>query len=161
MISNVLFLIYSESLDISKVEMITRMIEEVIPDALYMGVSTNGNIIMGDKSPGQISIVCTVYEYPSTRIKILQYPLTEEVSKEVSDSPINEIKGNPWVKSVTAFTTMRGMSMTKYCDYLGAIPKEIAFCGGGAISENINETAAFVFSSEGSISDHATVFLLT
>lgn len=160
-VSGILFQIYSETLDKDKIGDICAVIKEKLPDALYMGTSTNGNIIAGDISSNPISIVCTIYEYPSTKLMLLQYPLTEENSHEVARSLISNIDDNPWVKSVTTFTTMRGMSMTIYCEELSEIPPNIVFCGGGAFSEDINETAAFVFSSVGELSDHATVFLLT
>ena len=160
-VSNVLFQIYTESLDRSKIERICDVIDREIPDALYMGCSTNGNILMGDKSKSPISIICTAYEYPSTQIKLLQFPLDENKAQRVASELCLFVKDNPWVKSIMTYTTMRGMSMTDYCDYLGMLPKNIVFCGGGAFSENMNENAAFVFSSEGEISDHAAVFLLT
>ncbi len=160
-VSGVVFQIYTETLNKSKIKSICSMIESEIPDSLYMGASTNGNIIMGDKSKDSISIICTVYEYPSTHIKLFQFPLSEETAQSVTDSLIKYIRENPWVKSIKTFTTMRGMSMTDYCNYLAELPRNIAFCGGGAFSEDMNENDAFVFSSEGTISDHATVFLLT
>lgn len=159
--SGILFQIYTEVLSKAKIESICDTIERIIPDSLYMGASTNGNILMGDKSKNDISIVCTVYEYPSTKIKMLQYPLDQTKAKGVVQSLLDYVDKNPWVKSITTYTTMRGMSMTEYCDDLGLLPKNIVFCGGGAISEDINETEAFVFSSEGPISDHSAVFLLT
>ena len=63
-VSNVLFQIYTESLDKDMLNGICDTIKKEMPDALYMGCSTNGNIIMGDKSDDSVSIVCTAYEYP-------------------------------------------------------------------------------------------------
>ena len=160
-VSNVLFQIYTESLDKEKLQNICDIIKKEMPDALYMGGSTNGNIIMGDKSREPISIVCTVYEYASTRIKVLQYPLDAEKALDVAIDLNKNVRSNPWVKSVMTFTTMRGMSMTEYCEELGMLPKHVVFCGGGVFSRDINDNAAVVFSSEGPISDHAAVFLLT
>lgn len=159
-VSSVLFQIYSETLDQVKISGICDVIKEKLPDALYMGTSTNGNIVMGDISSSAISIVCTIYEYPSTKLMLLQYPLTEEKSHAVAQSLIGYIRANPWVKSVTTFTTIRGMSMTAYCEELSEIPGNVVFCGGGAFSEDINDTAAFVFSSVGELSDQSVVFLL-
>ena len=159
-VSNVVFQIYSETLNKPKIQGICDIIDKELPEALYMGTSTCGNILMGNKSEGDISIVCTIFEYPSTNVKILQYALDESKAYEVATDLSRVVKENPWVKSITTFTTMRGMSMTDYCDYLGMLPKKIVFCGGGAFSEDINKSEAFVFSSEGGISDHATVFLL-
>ena len=160
-VSNVLFQIYTENMNKNIVQSICGMIEKEMPKAFYMGCSTNGNIILGDKSKGSISIVCTVYEYPSTKIEVLQYNLSEEKAKYVADSLTEYVARHPWVKSIMTYTTMRGMSMTDYCNYLCELPKNIVFCGGGAFSGDINDSAAFVFSSVGQISDHAAVFLMT
>ena len=160
-VSNVVFQIYTESLNKNRIQSICSMIEKELPDALYIGCSTNGNIIMGDKSDWSISIICTIYEYPSTKVTVLQYPLSEKNARFVADDLCKYVEENNWVKSILTNTTMRGMSMTNYCNYLSALPEEIVFCGGGAFSEDINENDAFVFSSSGSISDHAAVFLLT
>ena len=160
-VSNVVFQIFTETLNKNKVQSICGMIEKEMPKALYMGCSTNGNIILGEKSNSPITVVCTVYEYPSTKVDVLQYNLSEEKAKSVADSLTEYVTRHPWVKSITTFTTMRGMSMTDYCNYLCELPKNIVFCGGGAFSSDINDSAAFVFSSVGQISDHAAVFLVT
>ena len=177
-VSNVLFQIYTETLDKDKIQKICGSIKTELPDALLMGCSTNGNILLGDKSPAPISIVCTVYEYPSTKLMLLQFPLSEDTARDVVNSLKKTIRANSWVKSITTYTTMRGMSMTDYCNYLGELPKRIVFTGGGAFSEDMNKSEAFVFSSVSmatkqskasssedssliDISDHAAVFLLT
>ena len=160
-LSNVLFQIYTESLDKNKINGICEVIKNEMPDAIYMGCSSNGNILMGDKSADSISIVCTAYEYPSTKIKLLQYHLDAECALDVAIDLNKFVRENSWVKSIVTFTTMRGMSMTEYCEELGMLPKSIVFCGGGAFSGDINDNAAVVFSSEGEVSDHAAVFLLT
>ena len=160
-VSNVLFQIYSETLDKSKIHNICEVIWQEMPEALYMGSSTNGNIINGEKSEKPITIICTVYEYPSTKVKLLQYVLNADTAADVAGDLIRITRENPWVKSIMTYTTMRGMSMSDYCDFLSDLPKHVVFCGGGAFSEDINDDSAYVFSSKGPISDHAAVFILT
>ncbi|SEF47390.1 diguanylate cyclase (GGDEF) domain-containing protein [Eubacterium ruminantium] len=160
-VSGVLFQIYSEVLDKDMINQVCDIIKDEMPDALYMGCTTNGNILKGDKSNMPITVICTVYEYPSTKLMLVQYALDEERAREVALSLRNIIDDNPWVKSIMTYTTMRGMSMTDYCNYLGMLPSSVVFCGGGAFCQDINENAAFVFSSDGEISDHAAVFLIT
>ncbi len=160
-VSNVLFQIYSETLDKSKIHNICEVIWQEMPEALYMGSSTNGNIINGEKSDKPITIICTVYEYPSTKVKLLQYVLNADTAADVAGELIRITRENPWVKSIMTYTTMRGMSMSDYCDFLSDLPKNVVFCGGGAFSEDINDDSAYVFSSKGPISDHAAVFILT
>ena len=158
--SKVLFQVYSETLDKEKVTALCGLIETEMPDALYMGCSTNGNIIMGEYNGDMIDIICTVFEYPSTNIELLQYSLDEEKAPYVTNDLIKKVKERPWVKTIMLNTTIRGMSMTGFCDELRKLPKKIALFGGGAFSEDMNENTAFVVSSVGEISDHAVVFAL-
>ncbi|MCR5103987.1 MAG: diguanylate cyclase [Eubacterium sp.] len=158
--SAVFFRIYTEDLDRGVISDICSTISKEIPDACYMGSSTNGNIMMGDFAGSPITIICTVYEYPSTKIKILQYPLSDMQTINVINSLMEELDNLPWVKAIMLNTTIRGMSMTSLCEHLSLIKKDIQIFGGGAFSADMNENAAFVFSSVGEVSDHAIVFAL-
>ena len=158
--SKILFQIYTESLNQSKIKSICALIEKEMPDAVYMGASTNGNILMGKINQGGISIICTAFEYLSTQVEIFQYALDDSKEAYVTSDLIDKVKERSWVKSVMLYCTIRGMSMSNFCDDLRGLPRNIELFGGGAFSEDMNENAAFVFSSSGMISDHAVVFAL-
>ena len=159
-ISKVLFKIYTESLDKTIIKEICDDIETILPDALYMGCSTNGNIVMGEYNGGDVAVICSIYEYPSTNVEVFQYLLDSEHEKEVTRNILSEVESRPWVKSIIINTTIRGMSMSYFCEDLKGLPKNVEVFGGGAFSNDINEDAAFVFSSSGEISDHAIVLAL-
>ena len=158
--SAVFFRIYTESLDKTQIINICDIIKKEMPDAYYMGSSTNGNIMMGEFSKTPITIICSVYEYPTTKIKVLQYSLSDKLAISVVNSLMDELDNLPWVKAIMLNTTIRGMSMTSFCEKLSLIPRGIELFGGGAFSEDMNEDAAFVFSSVGEISDHAITLAL-
>ncbi|MCR4841051.1 MAG: diguanylate cyclase [Lachnospiraceae bacterium] len=158
--SSILFQIYSEQLKKDLIEGICDVIRTELPEAIYMGCSTNGNILMGEYCASPVSIVCTVFEYPSTKIELFQYPLDAAKEQTVVGDIIARVKERPWVKSIMMNITIRNMSMTQFCDDLSALPEGIEVFGGGAFSEDMNESAAFVFSSVGGISDHSVVFAL-
>ena len=158
--SSILFQIYSEQLKKDLIEGICDVIRTELPEAIYMGCSTNGNILMGEYCASPVSIVCTVFEYPSTKIELFQYPLDTSSEQIVVGDIIARVKERPWVKSIMMNITIRNMSMTQFCDDLSALPEGIEVFGGGAFSEDMNESAAFVFSSVGGISDHSVVFAL-
>ncbi len=155
--SKVLFQIYTESLDHQLVSDICKEIKSEIPEALYMGCSTNGNIVMGEYNGTPVAVICTIYEYPTTNVEVFQYHLDSSVEKKVTNEIVNEVEARPWVKAIILNTTMRGMSMSDFCEDLKILPRDIALFGGGAFSEDMNEDAAFVFSSVGEISDDAIV----
>ncbi len=156
----ILFTIFSEILDSKLLGDICKGIRTILPDAKYIGCSTNGNIFGGEMSQKSAIICCNVFEYPSTKLMILQYPLTEETEKSMAEDLFKKVKANPWINSIEILTTIRGMSMTGFCEDLSALPEHINIFGGGAFSEDMNDQHALVFSSVSGISDHAVVFAL-
>jgi hypothetical protein len=81
--SCVLFEFYAEDSERSQIELACEIIDQEVPDALYMGCSTNGNIIEGGLSSSPIGVVCTIFEFPSTQAKLLHYVLTEDCALDV------------------------------------------------------------------------------
>ena len=160
MVSNILFTVYSSKLDKEKLGSICANIKKIVPESSYVGATTNGNIINGDVSKSDTIIACTIFEYPSTKVRVLQYNLSQESEKSVTSALIKLTNEESWVKAVMILTTMRGMSMTDFSNDLSSLREDISVFGGGAISEDINNTEAFVFSSAGEITDHSVVFVL-
>ncbi len=158
--SAVLFQIYTEVLDREHLYEVCHTIEEEMPEALYVGCSSNGNIIKGDFSGGSIAVICTVFEYPSTSIKILQYTLNNDTQEQVVKSVTDILDACPWVKAVEMLLTIRGMSMTGFCDALSEARGDVQIFGGGAFSVDINEDSACVYSKEGGYQEQGIVFVL-
>ena len=124
-----------------------------------MGCSTNGNIIEGHLSHASVSVVCTVLEYATTKLKMLHYELTEETALSVVASVRKELDAAPWVKAIQMQMTIRGMSMTPFCDAFYGINPDIQIFGGGAFNPNVNSDDACVFSSVGGYTEKGVVFL--
>ncbi|MBR7083789.1 MAG: diguanylate cyclase [Oscillospiraceae bacterium] len=156
--SYVTFQIFSEELCQEKLEKICQIIEEFCPDAIYMGCSTNGNIINGYVET-EIVIVCSVLEYPSSKLEVVQFPLNEECAVETVQKFSEMIQERPWVKAIEMLVTIRGMSMTKFCEELSKLPSEIKIFGGGAFSSDMDNEAC-VFSKNGEYSTESVVFML-
>lgn len=158
-VSNMVFHIFTENMNINKINHIKNKILDVFPKAKYIGCSTNGNIYNGAFSNNDI-IVCTVFEYMTTKVEIFQYDLTDKTTPFVIDDLYNYVKENNWVKSIEFLTTIRGMSMTKFCNRLSKLRKDIEIFGGGAFTQDIYDDAAYVFSNNNDPRDHSVVFLL-
>ena len=156
----VFFQIYSEKVDRDIINQITALISTEMPDALYMGCSTNGNILMGEHANSDISIICTIYEYPTTNVELHQYKLSEKSEIETAREIIDIIEKTPWVKAVMMNVTIRDMSLVPFCQELSNIRDGIEIFGGGAFSNDMNNDYTIVFSSDGDISDHGVVFAL-
>ena len=156
--SYVIFQVFSELLCQETIDSICTQIEEICPEALYMGCSTNGNIMEGHVET-EIVIICSVMEYPSTKLEMIQLPLNAESALETVHTLSNMIAERPWVKAVEMLLTIRGMSMTDFCEEMSKLPEQIQIFGGGAFSGDMNNEAC-VFSKVGEYSTESVVFLL-
>lgn len=158
--SALLIQVYTEMLDRGMIEHALNKIQAQLPDALVVGCSSNGNILNGDFSGGSFAVVCTLFEYPSTKVEVLQYPLTAETQLEVTRKLCSEVKQRPWVKGVELLVTIRGMSVTALCEGLSELPEGIQVFGGGAFCEDLERNDACIFSSVGGYDEKGIVFVL-
>ena len=162
-VHEVLFHIFSENADNSDKSAITEVIngiEKFFPDAIYVGCSTNGNIVAGDLGKKGVAVVCTIFEYPDTTVRVFQLPMNEECEAETVNRLKQYIDSNPWVKSVELLTTINGMGMTTFCEVMAGCRKDVSIFGGGAFPTNFARTDSFVFSKGNDFSDNAVIFLL-
>ena len=158
--SDVVFDIYAQTMTYEQVNEVCSIIREEMPDALYRGCSSNGNIFEGRMAETPISISCAIYEYPDTKVKMLQLQMDDASEKSTVSQLRDFISKNSWVKAVEMLVTIRSMSMTALCDDLSTLPEDIRIFGGGAFAPDFNDNAAFVFSNAGECSDNAVVFML-
>ena len=159
-LSAILFHVFSDNLEVEKIRHVTSLIEFTLPDALYVGCTTSGNVMDGHLNKTHITITCTFYEDPTSKVQVYQMPLTEETEPKVSEELSHIVKDNPWVKAVEMLVTIRGLSMTKFCEDLSVIDENIQMFGGGSFSDDINALSSLVFSSNHECSEHAAVFVL-
>ena len=156
--STVFFQVFTESVDSNRVKAICSLIEREMPGALYMGCSTNGNILNGEFSNYDTIVTCTVCEYPNTKISLKQYVLTPETEYDVIKEVNNYVNSNPWIKAVEMLVTIRGLSMTGFCDGLDSLRNNVKVFGGGAFIPDFGNNAC-VFSNDGGFSEKGAVFL--
>ena len=155
----VLFQIYSEVIDLRIMKKICGILDEVMPEARYSGCSANGNILNGQFAVHQVMVIATVFEKPSTRIKIFQYSFSELSDKEISAQVLKEAEKNPWVKAIEMFITIPSMSTTALCDGFQGLREDIQVFGGMACSTDISSTESFVFSKGHNYDDRGIVFI--
>jgi len=158
--SRMVFQIFTEVLKREEIEGIMASITEELPEALIFGCSTNGQIINGDVAKQEVAITCTIFEYPTTRVQILQYDLNAENESVVTEDVLRILQENPWVTAIELLVTIRGMSMTGFSDRLREARRDIKIYGGGAFNKDMNDDTACVFSSVGGYAEHGVIFVL-
>ncbi len=158
--STLLFHIFTENRDRQKIEQVCRQIKDTLPEALFVGCSAFGSIYYGDFSKEAIVVSCTFFEYASSKVEILQYPLNPDNITEVAESLVKEVDKRNWVKGIELLATIRGMSMTGLCDGISNVKDGVEIFGGGALTDDINGNETCVFSGTGGYSEHGIVFIL-
>ena len=158
-VSCILFHVFSDALEPEKLRHICSLIEFTLPDALYAGCTTSGNVMNGNLNMHHITITCTVFEDPGSKVMVMQFPLTEDTEPQVTGTIADIVSRNPWIKAIELLVTIRGLSMTRFCDDLSVLPEDIKIFGGGAFADDLNEDTSFVFSSGSDCSEHSAVFV--
>lgn len=154
------FRIYSEDMDKEHIAHVCSLLDKYMPDALYLGCTSNANILDGALAESAIMLTCTVFEYESTQVKLLQYPFSEENYKDAVDNLKRHCEENPWVSSIEMHATIMNMSMKGYCDEMSTLRKDIQVFGGGAFNPDLDDETAYVFSKGNGFLEHGIIFLL-
>ena len=155
-----IFRIYSEDMERDHIQHICDILDEKMPDALYLGCTANANILDAVLAKAKIIITCTVFEYETTKAAILQFPFLEENVKEDVERLKSYCQENPWVSSVEMHATIMDMSMKEFCDEMSTLKKGIQVFGGGAFNPNMDDDTALVFSKGNGFLEHGIIFLL-
>ena len=153
-----LFRIFSP--DLALIQQICNFLDEHMPDALYVGCTSHANMVNGALNSAPAMLTCTVFEYETTQVKLLQFPFTEENEKEVVQKLQAYCEKNPWVTSVEMYATILGMSVREFCDEMSALRRDIQVFGGGACNPVLSDITTYVVSSGNGVSSHGIVFLL-
>ncbi len=156
----VVFRIYSQDMNREHIARVCHILDDTMPEALYFGCTTNANILEGQLTDAEIILLCTVFEYETTKVKLLQYPFLEENCKEDVRDLRQYCNDNPWVNSIEMLATIMDMSMKEFCDEMSKLRSDIQVFGGGAFNPNMDDDTAGVFSKGNGFMEHGIVFLL-
>lgn len=157
--TNLFFQIYSTILEEQPIRELCSVLEEVFPDAPYMGCSTSGNIVDCQVS-GEMTVICTVFEDQDTQVKVLQYDTNAAPILEITSQIIEETERNPWVKAVELYCTIPENSTTNFCVGLKNIRPDIQIFGGISCSQDITSSDSVVFSKDGGYATKSVVLVL-
>ncbi|MBQ3967416.1 MAG: diguanylate cyclase [Lachnospiraceae bacterium] len=157
--SGMFFRVYSETMNEDSIRRVCGIIHLEIPDAKIFGATTDGNIICGELAGSEISVICTIFEFPTTRAEILMLPMGDEECVATAEKVKEYVAANPWVKAVELLVTINGKSMTEFCNKLSELPEDIYVYGGAAFNTDFDQERAYVFIGNGEVNESAAVFL--
>ena len=157
---NIVFRIYSGSMERERVQHVCDILNAKLPNAMYLGCTTNANIIEGALADAEITMTCTIFERETTRVKLMQLPFSEQSARGVVRILKAYCDANPWIKAVELHAAILGMSLRGFCDEMRALREDIQVFGGGACNPNPNYLASGVFSKGNGFTEHGIVFLL-
>ena len=155
-----LFRIYSDDMNLDHIRHVCDILDERMPDAQYLGCTSHANIQDGVLTTASIVMSCTVFEYETTQVKLLQMPFKEEDIKGTVDALRAYCDENPWVSAVEMHATMLGISVREFCDEMSSLREDIQVFGGGAYNPNMDDETTVVFSKGNGFTAHGIVFLL-
>ena len=155
-----LFRIYSDDMDLGHIRHVCDLLDEKMPEAFYLGCTSNANIIDGALTDARIILSCTIFECETTRLQVLQFPFLEENVKDDVRVLKAYCDANPWVGAVEMHATIMDMSMREFCDEMSGLRSDIQVFGGGAFNPDMDDETAAVFSKGNGFLEHGIVFLL-
>ena len=93
----IVFRLFTEDMDKSRIMHVCEILDREMPEALYFGCTSNANILDGVLAEAKIILMCTVFEYETTQMLLLQFPFLEENYKDAVDGLKRCCEENPWV----------------------------------------------------------------
>ena len=148
--------IFSDGAKEGDVRAARAAVEELMPDALYVGASASGNLYRGSVSTEKLVVTCTVLtdaeSFAETRLFSIENrdaaPFREAL-REMRDF----LKD---VKAIEVIMTIDAIPIREVCAVIQEeIPAEIPVWGGGAFGDNT--FTAFVFDRGADINTHGVV----
>ncbi len=164
--SNVLFHLFNDTAQRDVTDKAAEIIREIMPNAVFAGCSTSGNICDGALVQGGLpnfTAVANVFEDPQTRVEVHQFPLNRENYADTSQQIQKLVSERPWVKAIEMLTTLIDVGMADFCAEARLLRDDIVIFGGGALSsESIDMWGGlpYVLSSDGESSNGSIVIVM-
>ncbi|MBR3333192.1 MAG: EAL domain-containing protein [Clostridia bacterium] len=129
--------LFSDGAEESTIAEARAVIEEMMPEAVYVGSSASGCIYNGGVSAEKLVISCTVFEKPDSFANSRFFPIEkgdltsfrEDLRKCMAD--LQNVKG------IEVITTIDTVPIREVCGIIQQeLPEEIPVWGGGAFGDN-------------------------
>ena len=154
-----LFRIYSDDMDLAHIQHVCNLLDRHMPDAQYLGCTSHANLMNGALTKDRIILSCTVFEYETTQVSLMQLPFDQGTIEDAARKLKDYCDANPWVSAVEMHVTMIGLSVREFCNEMGSLRSGVQVFGGGAYNPSMDDTTMYVFSKGNGFSARGIVFL--
>ena len=136
--------IFSDGAERKDIEAVCAAIDELMPDAEYVGASASGCIYGGCVSTEKLVVSCTIFEKPDSFAIPVFFPIEDGDIQPFQDGLRAWMARLQGVKAIEAITTINTVPIRDVCKAIQQeIPEEVPVWGGGAFGDNIFR--AFLF----------------
>ncbi len=136
--------VFSDGADESDIKDVCAVIDEIMPDADYVGSSASGCIYEGKVSTEELVISCTFFEKQDSFVTTRLFPLSDGNSSAFRASLRECLNGLQGLKAIEVITTIDTIPIRDVCQIIQEeVPESIPVWGGGAFGDN--SFRAFLF----------------
>ena len=155
----VLVHILSDGAGEAEVRTVRDIIEEMMPEAAYIGASASGIIYEGNITMKKLVVTCTIFEHADSFVRTHLFSV-ENRDATTLRTALREMKADfADVKAVEVILTIDTIPIREVCAILQEeIPEDISIWGGGAFGDNV--FTAYVFDKGEDLNTHGVVLAL-
>lgn len=151
--------IFSDGADEADVRSAREIVEQMMPDAAYVGASASGNIYDGNITTEKLVVTCTLFERTDSFVRTCLLSIENGDASSLRTVLRNMKDAFTGVKAVEVIVTIDTVPIREVCDILQEeIPTGIKIWGGGAFGDNVFN--AYVFEKGSPINTHGIVLAL-
>lgn len=138
-------------------------IDEIIPEALYLGATCSATIGPGEYEGSGTRIFATLYYSEGIRAEVLHFPYVPgDVAPcdQTDEAIVRALEDRPWAQGAELFCVSGGEQRSGYGRLLGSIPERITVMGARAMTPQWDTAAGMVFSNCGKVERRSAVMLV-
>ena len=155
----VLIHIFSDGADEQDVRIVRQSVEEMMPDAAYLGASASGNIYEGNITTEKLVVTCTLFEYADSFVRTRLISIENRDANALREALRGMKAEFAGVKAVEVIMTIDTIPIREVCGILQEeIPEDIPIWGGGAFGDNI--FTAYIFEKGKAQNTHGIVLAM-
>lgn len=155
--------IFTQLMDYNEMKKITDIIDAELPEAQYHGCQTYGNIFEGHISEWETMIVCSIFEYDTTRAQLIYIdPVDSNADFQTLQDLWDFCNHNEWVKSVELISSYKGSELLGIGKPIGNLREDVVVFGGVAINPiTMGVLDTYVFTKDNGYSSMAATAVVS